>query len=134
MSNNSVAHSFLKSALTLENPFLSTENFIDWLEEKKANVNHKITPIKFSEMSNWGFNKQTGNLEHNSGKFFSIEGINVKDQHGRQMHCWRSISGFFGSGNRHLHLSMGGTVCRKQVRMMRSSFIEQIHRKRFLLP
>ncbi|MBL4593062.1 MAG: NDP-hexose 2,3-dehydratase family protein [Flavobacteriales bacterium] len=82
MSNNSVEHSFLKSALTLDNPFLSTENFMTWLEEKKTNVNHKITPIKFSEMSNWGFNETTGNLEHDSGKFFSIEGINVKTNWG----------------------------------------------------
>ena len=80
--NSEVEHNFLKSALTLENPFLSTEGFMDWLEEKKANVNHKITPIKFSEMSNWGFNQQTGNLEHDSGKFFSIEGINVKTNWG----------------------------------------------------
>ena len=82
MSNNSVEHNFLKSALTLDNPFLSTENFMEWLGEKKANVNHKVTPIKFSEMSNWGFNEATGNLEHDSGKFFSIEGIKVKTNWG----------------------------------------------------
>jgi len=80
--NNKIEHSFLKSALTLDNPFLSTEDFMTWLEEKKANVNHKITPIKFSEMSNWGFNAETGNLEHDSGKFFSIEGISVKTNWG----------------------------------------------------
>ena len=79
----SIEYSFLKSALTLDNPFLSTENFLDWLDEKKANVNHKITPIKFSEMSNWGFNETTGNLEHDSGKFFSIEGIKVKTNWGK---------------------------------------------------
>ena len=82
MRSNSVEYSFLKSALTLDNPFLSTENFMNWLEEKKANVNHKVTPIKFSEMNNWGFNQETGNLEHDSGKFFSIEGINVKTNWG----------------------------------------------------
>lgn len=80
--NSSVEYHFLKSALTLDNPFLSTDDFMQWLEEKKANVNHKITPIKFSEMSNWGFNETTGNLEHDSGKFFSIEGINVKTNWG----------------------------------------------------
>ena len=82
MNNNSVEYNFLKSALTLDNPFLSTENFMEWLEEKKANVNHKVTPIKFSEMSNWRFNDATGNLEHDSGKFFSIEGIEVKTNWG----------------------------------------------------
>lgn len=81
--NNKIEHSFLKSALTLDNPFLSTDDFMQWLEDKKANVKHKITPIKFSEMSNWGFNSETGNLEHDSGKFFSIEGINVKTNWGK---------------------------------------------------
>ena len=80
--NNKIEHSFLKSALTLDNPFLSTDEFLNWLEEKKSNVKHKITPIPFSEMSNWGFNEATGNLEHDSGKFFSIEGINVKTNWG----------------------------------------------------
>jgi len=82
MSNNSIEYSFLKSALTLDNPFLSTENFMNWLEEKKTNVKHKVTPIKFSEMNNWGFNEETGNLTHDSGKFFSIEGISVKTNWG----------------------------------------------------
>ena len=81
--NQKVAYNFLKSALTLENPFLSTDTFMNWLEEKKANVNHTITPIKFSEMNNWGFNEQTGNLEHEYGKFFSIEGFHVKTNWGQ---------------------------------------------------
>jgi len=80
--NNSLTYHFLKSALTLDNPFLSTDEFMNWIEEKKANVKHKITPIKFSEMSNWGFNDVTGNLEHDSGKFFSIEGISVETNWG----------------------------------------------------
>lgn len=80
--NNKIEHSFLKSALTLDNPFLSIDEFLYWLEEKKSNVKHKITLISFSEMSNWGFNEATGNLEHDSGKFFSIEGINVKTNWG----------------------------------------------------
>ncbi len=82
MSKGAVEHSFLKSALTLENPFLSTEGFMEWLAAKKANVNHKVTPIKFSEMNHWGFNETTGNLEHDSGKFFSIEGVKVKTNWG----------------------------------------------------
>lgn len=77
-----IEYRFLKSALTLENPFLSTEKFIEWMEQKKNNVKHKITPIQFSELENWGFNEVTGNLEHTSGRFFSIEGIQVKTNWG----------------------------------------------------
>lgn len=69
---------FLKSALTTENTLMSTDNFLLWLDEKKKQTHHKTTFIPFSEMDNWGFNASTGNLEHTSGKFFSIEGIHVK--------------------------------------------------------
>jgi len=79
---NTIEYRFLKSALTLENSFLSTSNFIEWIELKKNNVKHTITPIPFSEMENWVFNTATGNLEHSSGQFFSIEGISVKTNWG----------------------------------------------------
>lgn len=83
LNDQDVSYHFLNSALTLDNPFLSTEDFLGWLQEKKANVKHTITPISFSEMENWGFNKLTGNLEHSSGKFFSIEGIKIETNWGK---------------------------------------------------
>jgi len=80
--NKAIEYHFLKSALTKDNPFLSTESFLDWLQEKKDNVKHNITPIPFSELKDWFFNKETGNLVHDSGKFFSIEGIKVSTNWG----------------------------------------------------
>jgi oxidase EvaA len=76
--NKSVGYNFLKSALTTENPFLSTENFIDWLEEKKRNVNHKITPIPLLALENWSFNPSSGNLEHDTGNFFLLKELKLK--------------------------------------------------------
>lgn len=81
--NNDIKYNFLKSALTIENPLMSLTDFFIWLEQKKNETHHKITPIPFAEMENWGFNSQTGNLEHSSGKFFSIEGIHVKTNWGK---------------------------------------------------
>ena len=80
--NKSVAYHFLKSALTLENPFLSVADFQDWLQEKKNKIKHNITPIPLVELENWSFQPLTGNLTHNSGQFFSIEGISVKTNWG----------------------------------------------------
>lgn len=79
---DTIGYHFLKSALTLDNPLMSTDQFLNWLEEKKAATHHKIDQITFSELQNWGFNEETGNLQHSSGKFFSIEGINVKTNWG----------------------------------------------------
>ena len=80
--DDSIKYNFLKSALTLENPLMSLADFFIWLEQKKKETHHKITPIPFTEMQNWGFHPQTGNLEHSTGKFFSIEGIHVKTNWG----------------------------------------------------
>lgn len=80
--DNNVKYHFLKSALTLHNPLMSTAQFLDWLEDKKKDVYHKITPIPFITLKNWRFEDLTGNLVHTSGKFFSIEGINIKTNWG----------------------------------------------------
>lgn len=80
--NDDIKYNFLKSALTIENPLMKLADFFEWLNQKKKETYHKITPIPFSEMEHWGFNPQTGNLEHSSGKFFSIEGIYVKTNWG----------------------------------------------------
>lgn len=75
--------SFLTSALSIENKFLDIDNITKWVENRRESVNVKITPILFSEMDLWYFDKSTGNICHNSGKFFSIEGINVKTNWGK---------------------------------------------------
>lgn len=80
--DKNVQYDFLKSALTVDNPMMSTDQFMDWLEEKKAVTHHKIKQIPFSDLNNWGFDESTGNLVHDSGKFFSIEGISIKTNWG----------------------------------------------------
>ncbi len=78
-----IKYHFLKSALTLDNPMMSTSQFMHWLGKKKIETYHNITEIPFSAMENWGFNEETGNLEHHSGKFFSIEGIKISTNWGK---------------------------------------------------
>ncbi len=69
---------FLQSALTEENPFISTTEVKNWLKRKNDDVIVEIEQIKFSELENWYFDKDYQKLVHNFGRFFSIEGINVK--------------------------------------------------------
>ncbi len=80
--NPDVKPIFLQSALTLENPYMDIPQFFDWLNKKKAATHHQITQIPFKQLQNWEFQKSTGNLTHSSGKFFSIEGIEVKTNWG----------------------------------------------------
>ena len=80
--STSIEYHFLKSVLTIDNTVLSINDFFDWLEDKKKSTQHNIKPIPFSKLREWSFNSLTGNLEHSSGKFFSIEGIQVKTNWG----------------------------------------------------
>lgn len=73
---------FLKSALTEQNPFITTSNVMKWLKVRNEAIKVKVTKIPFSELDAWSFDKERGVLQHNSGKFFTIEGINVKTNWG----------------------------------------------------
>jgi dTDP-4-dehydro-6-deoxy-alpha-D-glucopyranose 2,3-dehydratase len=73
---------FLQSALTEENHFISTEEVKEWIKLRSRLVDVQIEQIKFSELVNWSFDKEFAKLVHDSGKFFSIQGINVKTNWG----------------------------------------------------
>ena len=73
---------FLRSALTNENPYNSTEHVLDWIREQNRKIEVNIRQISFKEMEPmWQFDAE-GNLRHASGKFFSIEGIRVRTNYG----------------------------------------------------
>jgi dTDP-4-dehydro-6-deoxy-alpha-D-glucopyranose 2,3-dehydratase len=72
----------LQSALTVEGALHSMTDVTGWIEERKADTPFEVTPIPFSRMTNWGFDADTGNLRHISGKFFSIEGIRIQTNWG----------------------------------------------------
>ena len=70
-------NSLLKSLLTTSNPFNSTGEVLAWIERRNREVEVKVKEVSFSQLKGWGFDAATGNLCHESGKFFSIEGIDV---------------------------------------------------------
>ena len=74
---------FLKSALTDEGSFRSTPEVIDWLKERNNAVKVNITKTRFRDLKNWKFSKDLHNLKHDSGKFFSIDGIKVETTFGQ---------------------------------------------------
>jgi dTDP-4-dehydro-6-deoxy-alpha-D-glucopyranose 2,3-dehydratase len=72
---------FLKSALANQSPITSLNTVIDWLTKKNSETKVSVNLIPFKEMDKWRFDSQ-GSLRHDSGKFFSIEGIQVKTNWG----------------------------------------------------
>lgn len=73
---------FLRSALTLDNPFNSTQEVLDWVQERNRQVRVNVARIAFSEMRSWRIDADGKRLAHDSGAFFSIEGINVRTNAG----------------------------------------------------
>lgn len=78
----SINYNFLRSALTEENPYISTDETIVWLAEQNNKIKVKIDKIRFDQLDQWYFNKDRGILQHHTGKFFTIEGIEVETNWG----------------------------------------------------
>ncbi|RZK25177.1 MAG: NDP-hexose 2,3-dehydratase [Flavobacterium sp.] len=75
--NRSQFSPFLLSALTEENPFITTDEVERWLKSKNQEVFVDVEKIAFQQLENWIFTEDNCKLMHKSGKFFSIDGISV---------------------------------------------------------
>jgi oxidase EvaA len=73
---------FLKSALSFDNPFINTQGVINWIMNQNNFVSVEINKIPFSHLKLWHFDNDNSRLQHNTGKFFSIDGIRVKTNWG----------------------------------------------------
>lgn len=77
----------IKSLLTQENPFNSTDEIKQWIIRKNKEVSVDIKQIPLGEMKLW-HSDLDGSLHHDSGRYFSIVGIDVKTDYGDNNH-WR---------------------------------------------
>ena len=73
---------FLKSALSVNNCLMEISDAINWIENRNKQVKTEIEQISFEELENWTFSKNNFSIEHKSGKFFQIKGINVSTNYG----------------------------------------------------
>ena len=76
------ASDFFRSAFTEENRFQSTQDVKDWLIKKMQTNHFSVDQIPFSSLRQWCFEEKTGNLKHDSGRFFTIEGIHIQTNYG----------------------------------------------------
>lgn len=72
----------INSLQTKDNIFNSTEEILSWIEHRNKEVSVEIQTIPFCKMEGW-YEDADGCLRHESGKFFSIEGIHVETDYGR---------------------------------------------------
>ncbi|MEU8782738.1 NDP-hexose 2,3-dehydratase family protein [Streptomyces sp. NPDC048637] len=70
------------SALATEGGVMSNDAFHAWFEERQRTHALQVSRIPFEELQGWNFAPGNGNLRHDSGRFFSIEGIRVRSDYG----------------------------------------------------
>ncbi len=78
---------FLKSALSLSGKTKDIDEVINWLKEQNSSVSVNITKTRFDKLDKWAYDSKTGSLRHESGKFFSIDGIKIQTNWGA-IHEW----------------------------------------------
>lgn len=80
-NDKQVIDSFVQSALTEFNPFNTTDAVFRWIKQQNEEIIVDVKQIPFTDCKGWHFDEE-GNLRHDSGKFFSIEGLSVRTNYG----------------------------------------------------
>ena len=75
----------LRSLIAEGNPFNSTEEILEWIRRRNREVAVKVEQVPLRELRGWHFDETTGNLCHDSGRFFSIVGVDVFADNGVPM-------------------------------------------------
>jgi dTDP-4-dehydro-6-deoxy-alpha-D-glucopyranose 2,3-dehydratase len=69
---------FTRSATAGDRGLSSTAAFHDWWAARPRESHFEVTRIPFAELDGWHFDLGTGNLGHESGRFFTIEGLRAR--------------------------------------------------------
>jgi dTDP-4-dehydro-6-deoxy-alpha-D-glucopyranose 2,3-dehydratase len=78
---------FMRSATAADSTVTSNSRVAAWIAERRAAVGASVRQISLSEMRKWQRSAETGNIVHDSGRFFAIEGIGVETDWG-QVRYW----------------------------------------------
>jgi oxidase EvaA len=69
---------FAKSAMAIDSVITPNSSISAWLVSMNENANTRVNKIPLDKMRSWSIDSNTGSVVHDSGKFFSIEGIHVE--------------------------------------------------------
>jgi hypothetical protein len=77
---------FLKSALATSGAYADAD-IVRWLKSRAAENSCSIQRIPLQSLTGWIIDPGLGNLVHTSGKFFKVEGIDIRMNYGSEK-CW----------------------------------------------
>lgn len=73
---------FLRSAFSPQGLIKDIREILLWLEEQNDRVHINVEQSRFSKLKGWQYDKTRGTIRHESGRFFSIDGITVETNWG----------------------------------------------------
>jgi oxidase EvaA len=69
---------FLKSAFTSRGSFVQQDEVAKWLADQNSGVKVEVRRCPLRATNGWVFDEAAGRIRHQSGKFFSIDGISIQ--------------------------------------------------------
>jgi len=79
---NSVTYKFLKSAYSPISNGMEDEDVLEWLKQQNEATEVKVNYTSFSKLDKWIYDRCQRSIRHETGRFFSIEGIHVRTNWG----------------------------------------------------
>jgi oxidase EvaA len=67
------------------NLFYSLQDVEKWFDSARQNCSMQVQDIPLKECRNWNINSETGEITHESGEFFKIQGIRITQSAGREV-------------------------------------------------
>ncbi|MEV0804791.1 NDP-hexose 2,3-dehydratase family protein [Micromonospora sp. NPDC050200] len=80
-ADDRTARRFAESAHTYSTGVMPTAQFHAWLAERALSRKHRVDLIALDDLDGWSADPETGNLGHRSGRFYTIEGLEVVTGH-----------------------------------------------------
>ncbi|MBI2870558.1 MAG: NDP-hexose 2,3-dehydratase family protein [Candidatus Omnitrophica bacterium] len=78
---------FFLSSITPFSKFMTLEEIVAWLTRFRETSQNSVERIGIRDLEKWRVEEGTGNIRHESGKFFSIEGVRIQMKN-REVASW----------------------------------------------
>jgi oxidase EvaA len=89
--DQTLPHRLAKSASALTGVVTPDSDVHEWIAARNAAHHHQVRRIEFGELRRWEFDQDTGDLRHDSGRFFAVQGLEVRTDHGPVPHWSQPI-------------------------------------------
>jgi len=76
------------SLASMQGPAGDLASVLEWMKRRNKEIIMSTETIPFFSMDKWKMDKATKNFTHESGKFFSIEGLKITKGNGSKFETW----------------------------------------------